>query len=505
MKRLNVKGKPLQIYIFASMVAFVGITITLLWLFQVVFMPDFYASIKRSKVDGIVSSIEEIVHEADGTDFTSGSAENAIYGIATRNDVTAILTDASGNIFFETNTLQHLVYSRFFQSETFVATFSDALDNVGKAQYLTIGNSLLVRDSQREERTGKDLLEPSLEGNPNGGQSIIVVKVAENAVDETVAIVVIMEITPVNTTVETLKAQFLIVTALLLGIASFIAILISRQIAKPIRRITEAAKHLGKETYSYEVGRGGIKEVRDLNDTLRYVDGELGKIERLRKEFIANISHDLRTPLTMIKGYSEVIRDLPGENTKENIQVVIDEAERLQTLVNDILELSKIEEHTLQLKIESFDLRESISEIVERYRKMLESKGYDFLTDIGEEPVVVNGDEKKLSQVIYNLLNNAVTYTGEDRRVRIRLLKKEGSVRVEVQDSGSGIPVDKLQDIWERYYKVESNHQRAQVGSGLGLSIVRSIIDMHEGNVGVESSSNGSTFWFELPTDVKSE
>ena len=218
-------------------------------------------------------------------------------------------------------------------------------------------------------------------------------------------------------------------------------------------------------------------------------------MEGLRKELLANVSHDLRTPLTMIQGYAEVMRDLPGENTPENVQIIIEETERLTSLVNDLLDLSRLESGAITLERTRFDLTQSIRAILRRYDKLA---SYSFPFE-AEEDVFVTADELKISQVVYNLVNNAITYAGEDKTVTLRQTVENGKVRISVSDTGEGIPQDKLKDIWERYYKVDKEHKRAQVGTGLGLSIVKNILELHGGAYGVESEEGkGSTFWFEL-------
>ena len=219
-------------------------------------------------------------------------------------------------------------------------------------------------------------------------------------------------------------------------------------------------------------------------------------MEGLRRELLANVSHDLRTPLTMIRGYGEVMRDLPGENTPENVQIIIDETERLTNLVNDLLDLSRLEAGVMALDVTRFNLTESIRAILHRYDKLA---GYSF-PFLAEEDVFVTADELKISQVVYNLVNNAITYAGEDKTVALEQTVANGKVRVSVTDTGEGIPEEKLRDIWERYYKVDREHKRAQVGTGLGLSIVKHILELHGGAYGVVSQlGEGSTFWFELP------
>lgn len=219
----------------------------------------------------------------------------------------------------------------------------------------------------------------------------------------------------------------------------------------------------------------GYKEISELADTLNYTVSELTKSELLQRELIANVSHDLRTPLTMITAYAEVMRDLPGENTPENLQVIIDEAKRLTELVNDLLDISKLQAGVQKLERKEYNLTESIKSVMKRYAKLVEQQGYDITFEYREPEVWVEADEYKIYQVLYNLVNNAVNYTGE------------------------GIAPEQLNHVWDRYYKIDKNHKRAVMGTGLGLSIVKNILQLHDAPFGVITEiGKGSIFWFEL-------
>ena len=225
---------------------------------------------------------------------------------------------------------------------------------------------------------------------------------------------------------------------------------------------------------------------------------ELAKTEKFQRELLANISHDLRTPLTMIIAYAEIMRDLPGENTPENVQVVIDESKRLTALVNDMLDVSKLQAGVLTLDRKEYDLTESIRSVLDRFAKLTEQDGYTIQFEY-QEHVLVEADEYKINQVVYNLINNAINYTGENRTVWVRQIQLGGIVRIEVIDSGIGIEKAELPYVWERYYKVDKTHKRAVMGTGLGLSIVKNILKLHDANYGVNSEvGQGSVFWFEL-------
>ena len=252
--------------------------------------------------------------------------------------------------------------------------------------------------------------------------------------------------------------------------------------------------------YDVEFEHSGVKEIDELADSLNYTKTELGKIDTLQKELIANISHDLRTPLTLISGYAEVMRDIPGEATDENLQVIIDESNRLTSLVSDVLDISKLSAGVEQMRPETIDLKECIEAIIPRYNKLVEKDDYKIVFSCGSiESAPIVADRTRLEQVIYNLVNNALSYTGEDKTVTIELLEKPESFAVHIIDSGEGIEADKLPYIWERYYKVDKNHRRARMGSGLGLSIVKQILDAHSAAYGVNSTpGKGSDFWFEM-------
>jgi len=306
-------------------------------------------------------------------------------------------------------------------------------------------------------------------------------------------------ITPLNSTAQVLREQMLVVVVFLVVAAAGLAWLMARSIAKPIIDINESAKELTQHNYDVTFDTEGYREIAELRDTLNEAAAELNKTEKLRRELMANISHDLRTPLTMIIGYGEVMRDLPGENTPENVQVIIDEAHRLNLLVEDVLDLSKLEASVDEMVFGPVNLTQAVEDMVLRCARMTEKDGYRISFQAAED-VWVQGDELRLSQVVYNLIGNALTHTGADRLVRVEQRIEKDYVQIGFSDSGQGIAPDRLKDIWQRYYKVDKVHRRSRVGTGLGLSIVKDIVEKHGGECGVESSEGkGSTFWFRLP------
>ncbi len=305
-------------------------------------------------------------------------------------------------------------------------------------------------------------------------------------------------LSPLQTTVSTLKYQFFSIGIGMLIMALLLAAILSKLITKPFVKMNEAAKKLAVGNYDADFSGKGYREIEELSKTLNFASKELAKTDRLQKELISNISHDLRTPLTMIKGYSEVMRDIPSENTPENVQVIIDETTRLSDLVNDMLDLSKIQSGTRSPKYEPFCITQLVQQTLARYEKLTMQDGYriEFVSDCEAD---VYADSVMILQVMYNLINNAINYTGADKYVRVEQQTTDMSVRISVTDTGEGISKEDMAAVWERYYRVDKVHKRATVGTGLGLSIVKGILESHSAEFGIESTpKQGATFWFEL-------
>ena len=205
----------------------------------------------------------------------------------------------------------------------------------------------------------------------------------------------------------------------------------------------------------------------------------------------------------MISGYSEVMRDIPGENTPENMQVIIDETARLTSLVNDLLDVSKLQSGTQTMNMQEICLTDVISKTVQRYDTLVSHKDYKIVFEY-DTPAYIMADETRLLQVVYNLINNAINYTGEDKTVTVKQETLENVVKISIIDTGEGISEENLPLIWDRYYKVDKVHKRAMIGTGLGLSIVKNILLLHNSRFGVSSEiGKGSTFWFEFKTVKK--
>ncbi len=315
---------------------------------------------------------------------------------------------------------------------------------------------------------------------------------------EVISFVFYAIISPVKATTSTIKVQLYYVTALMLGLSIALAFVIAKMVSRPIEELNESAKVLADGNYKTHFSGKTYREIHELSNTLNYTAQELSKVEDLRRELMANISHDLRTPLALIYGYAEMMHDFPCEVTREHTELIMDESKRLSSLVGDILDVSQLEAGTMELKTSYYNLTASLRATIGRIGRLVDKDGFKLNFNYDKE-VYINADEVKITQAFYNLLINAINYSNEDRNITINQTADGEYVKIEIVDHGDGIEKDKLPYIWDRYYKTGKIHKRAIVGSGLGLSIVKKIIEMHKGKYGVESTpAQGSNFWFSL-------
>ncbi len=500
MKRFNRHFMPLQFKLLCYFLLFGVIIVIVLWIFQTFFLESFYTMTKSSQVEKNASIISKSIEE-------NKNVQGTIENVASYNSLSVYVYD-SDSLFSLKYACEYdnPATTLNFEYHDVYTYYKNAMENDG--QYMCITSkygeeSLRIKFKSRmlDGFATSDMPQTEIryiKDHSDKIQNMVYADIINLRDGSECFLLVTSSITPLTNTVEIIRDQLYIVTFVFVFLAVIFSLYASLRIAKPISKTNNAAKELAKKNYNVDFNARGYLEVEELNDTLNYAKTELAATEKLQKELIANISHDLRTPLTMITGYGEVMRDLPGENTPENIQIIIDEATRLSSLVNDLLDLSKLQSGSIQPEKTQFCLTDSIEDIFSRYSKLKEQDGYNIVFE-NSEKVYVYADELKISQVIYNLMNNAVNYAGEDKTVIVTQRVKNRKVIIEVTDHGEGIPAEKLEYIWDRYYKFDKEHKRGVIGTGLGLSIVKGILDAHNARYGVRSTiGKGSTFWFEL-------
>ncbi len=483
----------IQWKMYAILIVFVGLIIGVIWFFQVQMMNYFYQATRFNELELSATKISADLGHPNRLESVTAECASEYYAdiwiYQVNSDQSAILLHTekgSGEwkVPVMTQNFSELYEKASNNGGRYVAMLSSD-DFYGKEEWV------ILQDNEGSPSSDPIFLNNSVRS------TAIYVEIDRVGSSEYL-IVQMTHLTPLRAMVKTLQNQALIIGFVLAVLALLMAWIISRLITKPFLKMNSAAKQLAQGYYDVNFEGKGYREINELADTLNYAAHELATTDRLQKELISNVSHDLRTPLTMIKGYAEVMRDIPGENTPENVQIIIDETARLSELVNDMLDLSRLRSGVRKPEQQTFSLTKTVRDTLLRYERLIKQDGYriEFFAD---EDAIIFADRNMILQVVYNLINNAINYTGEDRRVVVRQEIIENRVRISIIDTGEGISEDHLSMIWERYYKVDKVHKRATVGTGLGLSIVKGILELHHASYGVKSTlGKGSVFWFEL-------
>lgn len=460
------------------LIIFCILTASIVFLFQIVLLQPMYEANKIKSIETVGSFVEKFIEDERLDEFVDY--------MQSQSDTCIMVYQSSSS-----GGMQGSIGNR--------GCMISSITNSERAKFVTkaIGSknhSYLARVTNNSSDFGVD-------GDQGDNFDTIVYTKIVNAADYSSIIMVSGNITPLNATTETLASQMRYIALFMIVAVAILTLLMYRHIAKPIIGITSNAKQLPQGKYTIDPKTNRYKEAADLNNTLVQAANDIQKADKAKRDLISNVSHDLRTPLTMIGGYGEMMIDLPEEKTDENIQVIVDETKRLNALVNDLLDMSRLQDGRIVLHKEVFDISALLKTQLQKYDVYRMQEGYTIESEL-LDTIYVNADKKRIEQVINNFLNNAVNYGGEAKHIIVREIKKENTVRIEVQDFGEGIDPEDLDNIWDRYYKVDKEHVRVANGSGIGLNIVKQLLELHGVPYGVKSSKGkGSTFYFEMPIE----
>ena len=405
--KISIKGK-----IFSCLAVFSICILIVLWLLQTVLLDEFYQMIKENEVRSYSQTIADNINLEDLTELLNQVTESG--------DICVHLIGANGEQIQESGKFRYCSLQEMDATARAIL-FRKVQEKGGtKMVYFNAAGKENL-PAPFAELAAKEKKYP-WQAKPLFSvyqiqQSLSYFQIAEKLDGTQVMIGINARITPLSATVQTLRIQILCIGVLFFILAGFLAVWMSRFIAKPIEDINRSSKELARGNYEVSFNGRGYREITELSDTLNVTAQALGRVDRLRKDLVANVSHDLRTPLTMIIGYGEVMRDIPGENTPENIQIIVDEAQRLSLLVDDLLNLSQVEAGVRRMEKSRFNLTEEIQKTLSRYQKLVEQQGYTVAFE-AEGDAWVYADQVKIGQVVYNLINNAISFTGEEKRSR---------------------------------------------------------------------------------------
>ncbi len=475
-KTNSFRKKLLSWFMFFTVVIF-----TVLWLLQTVFLQKFYNGMI---IRNTVKVADKISSESQSSDITS-----YIDDISRSNSILVFVTDTDGNIMYSSDEYKK---GHKFKDERLEMPYNGNGKEMRfhyrelPENYTEFLSAVNASDSGEAELQNDDIYVYGrlIDFYGSDEKAVLYVGTTLNAVGSTARII---------------RIQLIWVTLLSIIIAFVLALFMSKSFSKPVSQLNEKAHKLGEKDNDAEFSEGFCTELDELNKTLDTTSEKLKKNREFQNELLANVSHDLRTPLTMIKGYAEMIRDISREDEKqcaEDVAVIVEETDRLTALVNEILEYSELQMSDSEAVMNDVDLSETVASVADSFDKLYFKDGYVFERNIADD-IHIKGNISRLKRAIYNLLDNAVRHAGEDKWVGISLRTDNDKAIIEISDHGSGIAPEELEHIWDRYY---TKRQRSGKGvSGLGLAIVKQIVSQHNGVCKAESEVGaGSVFSIEL-------
>lgn len=318
----------------------------------------------------------------------------------------------------------------------------------------------------------------------------------------------------INTSARFNLRFYLIISTITIVLGGIFSYFFSKKFTEPILKLNDQAKSIAKLEFNKSFIQNRSDEIGTLGKNMNYLSEKLEntiqelnldlkekeKLENLRKRFIASVSHEFKTPIALIRGYAEGLQYDIHTNKEEYTRIIIEETERMDSLVKELLEISDLESGQTELTFETFDLSSLIDEILYKYNRTFQQKDITVTVQKGDI-VTVTADYKKIEEVFTNYLNNAINHLTNENILKISLITSEQRVRCEVYNSGNNIPEEALEHLWNSFYKIDESRNRASNSTGLGLYIVKKIMELHQGNYGVINENNGVTFYFELKKD----
>ena len=453
-----------------SFVLFALFLVIILWGLSNFFIGRYYERARSQEVIRTADALEVQFRQAAHEDF----------------DSYAVQTAGTNGIYIRIDTPdESLIYDGTSTVKDTGAFGSDIARIRGRLENSSLGN---VTETVREGSSGNSRLIYAAHISSSGAVSTLYI---------------IAPLYPDQVTVRILRNMLIYISFIVLSVSVFLAYFLANRLSSPIENLTVSAKELSNGNYNVRFDGASFTETKELAKALNKASYEMEKTDFYQREIIANVSHDLKTPLTMIRSYAEKIIDITGDNPEKrnaDLGVIISETERLNRMVSDMLSVSNLQSNNVEMHMETFDLVAAAKDVYESFLVLSSSQGFDIHFQPCKPSYVV-GDRSRIMQVMTNFVSNAVKYSGDNKYVDIKLSKGSRKVAFHCIDHGVGIPSDEISHVWDKYYRTSANHERDIEGTGLGLAIVKGILNLHNARYGVESEEGkGSDFWFEMET-----
>ena len=483
---MKLKFNGIRFGMWRTLLAFSMAILILIGALQVLMIKPYY---RNDRIDTIEYLTKVIEHSIILNDHVTRTDVSDSFNSIVNNNVCAIILNEKGKIVYESDALG------------VVCAFNSDINIDGKVINIENNRQDLLNLLRNSE---SDIYSSSLLSDITEKEMLLYGKRISADLDN-YYLFINSPLEPVESVVDFFLGQFLYIAIIVLIIALGVSLMMANRISRPIEKIKNSANKLAEGNYDVDFEVKSFEEINELSVALNDATNKLSKIDELRKDLIANISHDIKTPLTMIKAYSEMIRDISGNNEEKrnkHLNVILKEVDYLDHLVTDMSELSKMQAGYIKLNRQNFDMRDVIKEAIEIHGAMINEHKIDLRTELVSS--VVWADEIKMKQVVSNFISNAIKYSEDGSIIEVKMIDSEEKLRVEIKDHGRGIKLEDQPYIWDRYFKIDKKFSRNIKSTGLGLAIVRAILENHGAKYGVISKVNeGSTFYFELSKDYE--
>jgi len=462
--------------------------ITLIILFQVVLIKPYYRNSKIQTINSFINDLEYNI--IDNENINVDNIDKVTYSTL-NNNFCVLVFNKNGKAIYNSDSL----------GEGCLLTQNI---NINGEVVNPINNGLFMIDLFNDDVE----YQLSITNDKSNQEMILYGEVIKNKLAN-YYVFVNSPIEPFESVTNFIASQYLLLI-LLVGVISFsLALFLSNRLAKPIIKMNHSANKLAGGNYNTHFEGNSYSEINELAETLNDATYKLSKVDELRKDLIANVSHDIKTPLTMIKAYAEMIIDISGdvkEKREEHLNVIIKEVDYLDVLIKDMQELSKMQAGYIVINRMNVDLVSIVKDTILLFDALLDSRHIKVVLE-GVDSCITYVDGIKIQQVIYNFLSNAIKHSNDNSNIIINIIQNEDITRLEVKDFGSGIPSEDLAYVWDRYYKIDKQFKRnIDKSTGLGLAIVKAILEAHNAKYGVKSKINsGSLFYFELTRELIDE
>ncbi len=493
------KTYGIAVKLWAGIIVMTILLLLLIMVFQTEFLYDFYFD---QEVKQLEKDCKRMANYLARGQYNFAIPYSSI--VRRVNDIT-IATDVDRKIFYVQGTSDY--------KEGFSFGFRH-IDDILRGETIKEKNRMIRNPDAIWDQTPRETLmvgvpiRKNLSASPDNNNQIRELDDFGSARREAIigAVYIITPLEQLETTVNAIRLQFLYIFVGAIILASILSFLLSQSFSEPLKTINNAAMEISKGNYNTKIDLVSSKEIKELGDTMNNLAKQLSRVEQIRREFIANVSHEIRTPLSYLQGYTEVLMDGFAESEEERqkyLAIIMEETVRLKLMVDEILQLSQLEDGHVQLKNIPFSIDSVIKRTIDKLLPIATKRHISIkYQNLSDEIMTCLADENRIKQVLINLLNNAIKHSYDYGNILISTYRQNEFVYVCVRDFGEGIPEEDLPFIWDRFYTVDK--QRTVESTGLGLAIVKNILNAH--GTGITASSvlgEGTEFCFYLQSYIE--